>query len=61
VKTASQLAVLLDKAQHLAAIHTVSQDIWPLLVEHLLSEQWRVDDTEKAGDRVKEGCLRDGE
>lgn len=49
-----KLRSFLDKAKHLAAIHLAPEDTWALLVEHLLSDQWTVDDTEKAVKRVKD-------
>ncbi len=49
-----KLRNFLDKAKHLAAIHLAPEDTWALLVEHLLSDQWAVKDTEAAVKRVKD-------
>jgi ParB-like chromosome segregation protein Spo0J len=53
VKTTSQLVVLLYKSQHLAAIHKAPEDTWALLVEHLLSDQWSVEETTQAHPTLK--------
>jgi len=45
---------LLDKAKHLAAIHSAPQDIWHLLVEAMLEGEWSKDDTEKIVKRVND-------
>jgi hypothetical protein len=45
---------LLDKAKHLAAIHSAPQDTWSLLVEEILTGEWSKEDTEKAVNRVKD-------
>ncbi len=54
VKPFSQLNGLLDKAQHLNAVHLAPSDTWPFLVDALLTNDWTVDDTEKAVKRVKD-------
>lgn len=54
-KSASQLADLLDKAQHLHAIHAEDRrELWPALVSSLLSSGWSVGDTEHWVGKVKE-------
>jgi site-specific DNA-methyltransferase (adenine-specific) len=61
-KVSSQLDTLLDKAQHLHAIHAEDRrDLWPALVSALLSSGWSVADTEhwvgKVGEfSVPEAC-----
>lgn len=45
---------ILKKAQHLAAIHKAPQDLWPLLVNELLSREWSVKETEEAVKQVKD-------
>jgi hypothetical protein len=54
VKPFSQLNGLLDKAQHLNAVHLSPSDTRPLLVEHLLADDWTVKDTDAAVKRVKD-------
>ena len=36
----------LDKAQHLAAVHKIDADLWPLLVAKMLDAKWTAADTE---------------
>lgn len=50
----SQRNSLIDKAQHLSFIHASPSDSWPLLVQHLISDEWSVDDTKKVVARVKD-------
>jgi len=39
---------LLDKAQHLAAIHGAPESAWPVLVEAMLTREWSVKDTQES-------------
>jgi site-specific DNA-methyltransferase (adenine-specific) len=45
VKEFSQLNTLLDKAQHLYAIHSAEPSLWPIIVPHMLNG-WSVADTQ---------------
>lgn len=42
----------LDKAQHLSAIHSAPQDLWPVLVDAMIQHKWTVQETEQAVQRV---------
>jgi DNA modification methylase/ParB-like chromosome segregation protein Spo0J len=54
-KSVSQLTDLIDKAQHLHAIHAEERrELWPALVSSLLSGKWSVADTEHWVGKVKE-------
>lgn len=50
IKPISQLigldpSTLRDRAQHLAAIHTAPDHLWPALAKHLVKSEWSVADT----------------
>jgi site-specific DNA-methyltransferase (adenine-specific) len=53
VKEFSPLNTLLNKAQHLYAIHAADQSLWPVIVPHMLKD-WTVADTEHWVGKVKE-------
>jgi len=60
-KASSQLDTLLDKAQHLHAIHSEERrELWPALVSALLSGGWSVADTEHWVGKVKEFSTPEG-
>lgn len=52
-KSASQLADLLNKTQHLYAIHAADLSLWPVIVPHML-KGWTVADTEHWVGKVNE-------
>ncbi len=54
VKGSGQVDGLLDKAQHLSAIHASPPSCWPLLVNDLVKESWTVKDIEKEVKRIRE-------
>lgn len=53
-KTAAQAAVLLDKAKHLAAIHSAPESLWETLVKSMLKNEWSASDTEHWVKKVNE-------
>ena len=53
VKEFSPLNTLLNKAQHLYAIHAADASLWPVIVPHMLKD-WTVADTEHWVGKVKE-------
>lgn len=60
VKEFSPLNTLLNKAQHLYAIHSADESLWPVIVPHMLNG-WTVADTENWVGKVRdfvepEGC-----
>jgi site-specific DNA-methyltransferase (adenine-specific) len=60
-KSVSQLTDLIDKAQHLHAIHAEERrELWPALVSSLLSGKWSVADTEHWVGKVKEFAEPEG-
>lgn len=46
VKAEVDFSLLLDKAQHLSAIHSADPTLWPLLVQTMLDKGWSAADTE---------------
>ncbi len=61
VKEFSPLNTLLNKAQHLYAIHAESRrELWPVIVSSLLSGGWSVADTEHWVGKVKEFATPEG-
>lgn len=52
-KSISQLIDLLDKCQHLYAIHATDSSLWPVIVPHML-KGWSVADTEHWVGKVNE-------
>ncbi len=53
-KCCNDTTFLLDRAQHLSAIHASPPSVWPLLVEALVDEGWTVKDTEREVKRIRE-------
>jgi DNA modification methylase len=56
VKKFTPVNILMDKAKHLYAVHAgnIAADLWPCVVSSMLSQQWRVEDTEHWVGKVKE-------
>ena len=52
-KSVSQLTDLIDKAQHLHAIHAAEPSLWPVIVPHML-KGWSVADTDHWVGKAKE-------
>jgi DNA modification methylase/ParB-like chromosome segregation protein Spo0J len=51
--TKVDLSILLDRAQHLAAIHALPPEHWQSMAEHLVKKSWSVDDTKDVVTKAK--------
>jgi hypothetical protein len=47
IKCSNERTVLLDKAKHLAAIHSLPESLWQSAVDLMLKKEWSAAETQK--------------